>query len=280
MTRYLVYDVFTDRPFGGNPLAIFPDASALPDDQLQPIARAFNYSETTFVFPPRDPAHTARVRIFTPTMEIPFAGHPTIGTALALRAGGAGDRLTLELGVGPIPCRCSDAGAEFATQVPLEHVSDPATDLVARALSLPARAIRTDVHAPIQASLGLPFVIAQLTDRAALSAASPDLAAIRDGAGTHPVGHDFSLYAYVRNGDTIHARMFAPLDNIPEDAATGSAAATVTALLAKLTGMAQTLTIHQGIEMGRPSVITTRSDDTAVYVAGQAVPIMEGRLVF
>jgi trans-2,3-dihydro-3-hydroxyanthranilate isomerase len=106
---YLVYDVFTAAAFGGNQLAVFPDARGLPEDRLQAITREFNFSEVTFVYPPEDPAHTARVRIFTPSREVPFAGHPTIGTAIALYDLGRGSDLVLELGVGPIPCH--DAGA-------------------------------------------------------------------------------------------------------------------------------------------------------------------------
>ncbi|WP_370310721.1 PhzF family phenazine biosynthesis protein, partial [Salipiger bermudensis] len=100
MTAYFVYDVFTDAPFGGNQLAIFPDATTLAEDSLQTIAREFNFSETTFVYPPQNPENTAKVRIFTPTMEIPFAGHPTVGTAVALHALGRPADMVLELGVG------------------------------------------------------------------------------------------------------------------------------------------------------------------------------------
>ena len=117
MTDYLVYDVFTDAPFGGNPLAVIPDATALPEVRLQAIAREFNFSETTFVFPPDDPSCDAKVRIFTPTMEVPFAGHPTIGTATALHAlARVGDDMVLQLGVGPIPVAIRDGVARFTKQ--------------------------------------------------------------------------------------------------------------------------------------------------------------------
>ena len=112
MSRYLVYDVFTDTRFGGNQLAVFPDATDLPEADLQAIAAEFNFSEVTFVYPPENPAHTARVRIFTPTMEIPFAGHPVIGTAIALADAGHGPDMVLELGVGPLPCRVDTAVCE------------------------------------------------------------------------------------------------------------------------------------------------------------------------
>ncbi|MBA86043.1 MAG: phenazine biosynthesis protein, partial [Rhodobacteraceae bacterium] len=225
MTRYLVLDVFTDQPFGGNQLAVIPDARALPQARLQQIAREFNFSETTFVYPPRDPAHTARVRIFTPTMEIPFAGHPTIGTAVALAQMGHGPEMMLELGIGPLRAHATEGAARFTTSAPLQILAQPEPALVARALGLPGAALRPETHAPALASLGLPFVLTELTDREALSRIVTDSAAFREGAARYPGALDFAIMAYVREGQTVHARMFAPLDNIPEDPATGSAAA-------------------------------------------------------
>jgi len=154
MTNYLVYDVFTDTAFGGNQLAVIPDASALPEGDLQKIAREFNFSETTFVFPATDPAHTAKVRIFTPTMEIPFAGHPTIGTAIALRELGHTGNMVLELGIGPIPCSFDGKTASFTISAALEQIAQPDTALVAAALGLTSEQISTTTHAPVQASLG------------------------------------------------------------------------------------------------------------------------------
>ena len=273
--RYLVYDVFTDETFGGNPLASFPDATPLPDDALQKIAREFNFSETTFVTPPADPAHRARVRIFTPTQEIPFAGHPTIGTALALATedGMSEGDLVLELGVGPIPCKVDNGTAQFVTEHPLEITARPEADLVARCVGLTAADL---AGPPVQASLGLPFVFAELRTRDLLSKASPVESVFAEALPRYPVGHDFSCYYYVRDGETVHARMFAPLDNIPEDPATGSAAATLTALLQKESGAPLSLTIEQGVDMGRPSRILSHSDGQAVKIKGQAVRVMEG----
>lgn len=278
MTAYLVYDVFTDRPFGGNQLAVFPDAEALPQDRLQAIAAEFNFSEVTFVYPPGDLRHGAKVRIFTPTQEIPFAGHPIIGTAVALTDLGFPAEMTLELGVGPIPCTVAAGRASFTTAVPLTRDGAPDTALVARVLSLSPAQIVTEVHAPVQAGLGLSFVIAQVADRAALSACQPDVAAMREGAASHPGSLDFATLAYVAEGDTIHARMFAPLDNIPEDPATGSAAAALAALLQDVTGRPQDLAIHQGVDMGRPSLIFATADARGVTIAGHAVKVMEGRI--
>ena len=278
MTRYITLDVFSDRPFGGNQLAVIPDASALPEAALQQIAREFNYSETTFVYLPEDPAHTARVRIFTPTMEVPFAGHPTIGTAVALAMAGHGPDMVLELGVGPLPCHAADGTARFTTRAALEIIGHPDPDLVARALGLPRDRIATHSHAPVMATLGLPFVLTELADRAALSDIITDVAAFRDGAARYPATLDFPQFAYVRYGETIHARMFAPLDNIPEDPATGSAAATLAAYLARQEGRDLSLRLHQGDDMGRPSVIELQTGGAAVTVAGKAVPMMEGLL--
>ena len=282
MTHYVVYDVFTTQPFGGNQLAVIPDAAAIPETDLQKIAREFNFSETTFVYPPSDPAHTAKVRIFTPTMEVAFAGHPTIGTAIALRDRGHTGDMVLELGVGPIPCRFDGDTASFTTSAPLERISEPETALVAAALGLPETALTSATHSPIQCSLGLTFVIAELSDRESLAACAPSMDAIRKGAAKYPAGLDFAIYAYVRNGDQIDARMFAPLDDIPEDPATGSAAATLAALLTEQLKQPQNLSIIQGVDMGRPSVIaaTTRHVmPVPVTISGNAVRMMEGKLV-
>ena len=276
--EYLVYDVFKATAFGGNQLAVFPDAGDLPEDRLQAITREFNFSEVTFVYPPKDPAHTARVRIFTPTREVPFAGHPTIGTAIALHDLGCGSDLVLELGVGPIPCHVGETGAAFTTPVPLEMIAQPAPSLVAEALGLPVAAIRTDRHAPVQASLGLAFVLVELADRAALAAAQPVIEACRRGAALHPAGLDFAIFAYVRNGEAVEARMFAPLDNMPEDPATGSASAALGAFLARLPDGPQRLAISQGVDMGRPSQIGVSVGAGGVTVTGQAVKTMAGRL--
>ncbi|MBT8408453.1 MAG: PhzF family phenazine biosynthesis protein, partial [Alphaproteobacteria bacterium] len=267
----------------GNPLAVIPDASALPEDRLQKIAREFNFSETTFVYPPQDARHTARVRIFTPTMEVPFAGHPTIGTAIALCDLGRGSDLVLELGVGPIPCRVDAGAAEFITTHPLQvtHSIDVAD--CAACLSLPAQDIRTDQHPPVMASVGLGFVLVALTGRDALSRIQTATDAFRQCADKYPSELDFAILAYTRAGDDLQARVFAPLDNIPEDPATGSAAAALTAYLSQREGRSLSLRIAQGVEMGRPSLILARAEAeggavSSVAIGGQAVRVMQGRL--
>ncbi|MBO9472131.1 PhzF family phenazine biosynthesis protein [Shimia sp. R10_1] len=278
MTNYFVYDVFTEAAFGGNPLAVIPDATAVPEEQLQKIAREFNFSETTFVFPPVDPKHTAKLRIFTPTMEIPFAGHPVIGTALALFDEGAGNDLTFELGVGPISCKIDGRQAEFVTTTALDLQAEPDPALVAAALGTRTDNIVFATHPPVMASVGLPFTITQVKSRDVLASLSTDVAAFREGHAKYPSGLDFAQFAYVRDGNQVDARMFAPLDNIPEDPATGSACATLGALLHRIENAPVTLTITQGEDMGRPSKIHVRADETGVTVAGSAVRVMSGQL--
>ena len=289
MTEYLVYDVFTDTPFGGNQLAVIPDATALKETDLQRIAAEFNFSEVTFVYPPKDRAHTARVRIFDPANELPFAGHPTIGTAIALSDLGADDDMVLELGVGPIPCKVTKgmpATAEFTTTVPLEKLDIIDVALIADCLSLPKEAIKTQNHPPQRASVGLPFVLIELINLDALAQASPATEAFRRCEQRYPSKVDlFATFAYVRTPSGIQARMFAPLSNIPEDPATGSASAALGAYLTALSGQAQALDIAQGVEMGRPSQIfvsTTMQDGKAssVTVRGSAVRTMQGSFTF
>lgn len=282
--KYCVYDVFTDQAFGGNPLAVVLDAERLTEADLQRVAREFNFSETTFVYPPNDPQHTAKVRIFTPVAELPFAGHPTIGTATALRdLGRGGDEMVLELGVGPIPVSFQKGWAEFQTTVPLKTAAAPSAEDVAACIGLDAGRVRTDRHAPVFAGVGLDFVIAELQSQADLEASSPDLAAFRRTAGD---SYDrLPLLVYVRTGGDIAARMFAPLHGVLEDPATGSAAAALSAWLGRLDGVSQSFEIAQGVEMGRPSRISAgvtveSGESVAVTIAGQAVKVMEGRLTF
>ena len=273
--QYFVYDVFTDTPFGGNQLAVIPDATGLSDTDMLTIAREFNFSETSFVLPPDDPNHTARVRYFTPTRELPFAGHPTIGTAIMLSDLGNDADMVLELGVGPLVAKAKDGAASFVTEHPLEIKGAPDMTLVARAIGCAPDDILSQ---PVLASLGGDFVFAQLKDRKTLSALSPNLDAMREGTAQFPGNHDFAVYPWVDEGDVIHARMFAPLDGIPEDPATGSAAAPLAALLCKWRGAPVDITIHQGDDMGRPSRIKLIAEPGRVTVAGRAVKVMEGRL--
>lgn len=281
MTHYLVYDVFTDTAFGGNPLAIIPQADDLPESVLQQIAREFNFSETTFVFAPRDAGTDARVRIFTPSRELDFAGHPTIGTAVALNAlGKAGEVMALELGVGPIQVVVDGSHARFVTQVPLSTQAAPEQAKLAACLSLDESAIRTDRHAPIIAGLGTDFVLIEVTDAATVNAAAPDIDAFRQAA-TDP--GRLAIFFYARSGPKIEARMFSPLGGILEDPATGSASAALAAYLGTLEGSSAKFDISQGVKMGRPSEISAEvvmkdGQLVEVAIAGQAVKVMEGQL--
>lgn len=275
MTDYLVYDVFTDRPFGGNQLAILPDARALDEADLQRIAREFNFSETTFVLPPETRGHSARVRIFTTTEELPFAGHPTIGTAIALAELRGDTDMVLELGVGPIPCRCDGNRAEFDTEQPLRVLGTLPDQTAAACLSLEPACIRGPVEI---ATLGLPFVFAELDSPDALARASGNLAAHQQAAADHPDIPHFAIFAWVDTGAGLRARMFAPLLGVPEDPATGSACATLGAMLTARRKAPQRLSIAQGVEMGRPSQIDITTQGNRVTVAGQAVKVMTGTL--
>ena len=278
MTHFVVYDVFTDTPFGGNQLAILPDGEGVKPDRLQTIAAEFGYSETVFVFPPDDLRHTAKLRIFTPRNELDFAGHPIIGTAVALSRLGFPTDMTLETGVGPILCEVTGDRAAFVTTQPLVRDAEPAIDLVARVLGLAASHIDTRVHPPVQAGLGTAFTLVRLTDREALARCRPDVAAMRAAAEAHPARLGFATLAYVAEGDRLHARMFAPLDGIQEDPATGAAVAALAVLLVEILGP-QDLTVHQGEDMGRPSVIHAQADAGQVRIAGAACQTMEGQLV-
>ena len=283
MTSYVIYDVFTNVHFGGNPLAVIPDAGALREEDLQRIAREFNLSETAFVFPPDAPGADAKVRIFTPKQELPFAGHPTIGTAIALyNLGRVPAEMTLALKVGPIPVSVDGGKARFVTRVPLETWEMP-LDVVAASAGLSADAIRTDRHAPVIASVGMTFAIAELRDPETLAAARPQTDAFRAFEPNWPTDTHYDLLLYVRDGNSLRARMFAPLDGIPEDPATGSAAAALAAYLGNLTGQSLDLIVEQGIEMGRPSRIEARVEvrdgrPVSVGIAGEAVQIMAGQL--
>lgn len=292
MLDFETWDVFTETPFSGNPLAIVRGADGLSAAQMQIIAREFNLSETIFVMAPGNAAHTARVRIFFPTAEIPFAGHPTIGCAIALSglAGPGPDAevsLVLEEEAGLVPVRVGRRDgrvrAEFtAPVVPfgLEGRADPA--LCAAALGLAA--IGTPGHPGPGLWQGGPgFLYVPLPDLAALAAARPHEPAwsrLMADAGVD------SAWCYVATGDGYRARMFSPGAGIPEDPATGSASAIFAAELHARGLLAEgetAVSILQGVEMGRPSAIAVTAVVqagalTAVRVAGAAVAIARGRI--
>ena len=282
---FVTLDVFTDQRFGGNPLAVFPDAAGLDTETMQALAREFNLSETAFVLPPDDPADTARVRIFTPQAELPFAGHPNVGTAWVL-AGLGRDRdgvLRFEEQAGLVEVMVERrggqvAGCRVAAPQPLSLADAPAPgDLAACAGLAPG-----DVSAATVASVGTAAVFAAVPPEA-LERAAPDAAAFRATAARWP-GHarHFLLYLYARNGNVVRARSFAPLYGVNEDPATGSAGAALAALLLHQDGGdTLALDIRQGVEMGRPSQMQAGAErdadgDIRAWVGGRCVPVLRG----
>lgn len=290
--RYHTLDVFTDRLFGGNPLAVFTDARGISDAQMQAVARELNLSETVFVLPP-EAGGTRRVRIFTPGSELPFAGHPTVGTAILLVALGevpaqeGETEVVLEEGVGPVPVRVRVRGgspdfAQLTAAQPPVVGPAPAREELAALLGL-APADLSDDWEPAMASAGVGFTVIPLRDVAALGRARLDLTAWErvlahtDAPGVYPV-------VPAAPGETVRVRMFAPAMGIPEDPATGAAAAALAGYLAR-DAQQGTLrwTVEQGEEMGRPSTIYLEAD---VYngivlrsrVGGSAVMVSEGTM--
>lgn len=290
--RYVTIDVFTDRAFGGNPLAVVLDAGGLSTARMQAIAREFNYSETTFVLPPANPAHTAQVRIFTPTFELPFAGHPNVGTALVLaaRATPAPSRLVFEEAAGLVAMEIALAdgrpvAAELTAPKPFAQGGTAPAAAVAAALGLPVSAMRADAHPPTVGSVGAAFLFAELASRAALAEMRPSIEMLQPLlAGLGAVG----AFAYTRDGADAqrdaHARMFFPGNGLLEDPATGSAAVALVAFLATLAPAGDldlALRIGQGDDCGRPSLLRTRAVKrggavVAAHVGGQGVEMMRG----
>jgi trans-2,3-dihydro-3-hydroxyanthranilate isomerase len=289
MTRrfpFVTVDVFTDRRFGGNQLAVFPDARGISDAEMQALAAEFNLSETTFVLPPADAANTARVRIFNRTAEMPFAGHPNVGTGyvLADRAWDGVLRFEEIAGLVEVRVERDTAGAVIGTTIaaPQPLTLGPAmpVGLLANCIGLPEAEVLTGAHEPVVASVGNPFVIAELVP-AALTRAVPNLAAFRAAAAAFPAGGRLALYLYARNEAGLRSRMFAPLSGTVEDAATGSAATPLAALLLSLGGEAEArFEIRQGVEMGRPSLLRARAwraaDGIRAAVGGGCVPVLRG----
>jgi trans-2,3-dihydro-3-hydroxyanthranilate isomerase len=287
--RFVTVDVFTDRRFGGNPLAVFPDARGLSDAEMQALAAEFNLSETTFVLPPEDPAHTARVRIFNRQSEMPFAGHPNVGTGFLLAQEGHDreGRLAFEEIAGLVEVVVErDAagtvrGATIAAPQPLSLGTRFEAGPIAACAGLEATAIRTGAHPPVQAGTGNHFVIAEVAPEA-LARARPDAGAFRRIAAEHPALEGrVALYLYAREENGVRARMFAPLHGTEEDAATGSAATPLAALLLSLSSEAAArLDIRQGVEMGRPSLLRTTArraaDGIHATVGGGCVPVLRG----
>ncbi|MCU0284703.1 MAG: PhzF family phenazine biosynthesis protein [Candidatus Nanopelagicales bacterium] len=305
--RFVTCDVFTDTRFGGNPLAVLPDARGLTGAQMQQVAREFNYSESTFVLP-AERGGDRRVRIFTPTREVPFAGHPNVGTAFVLaRLGELGAfpeprTVVFEEDAGDVPVEVTPVGEGlFSCQLRAPEAvrlgPELPVDLAAAALGIDPADVVTRTHGPRVASVGLPFIVVEVVGLVALGRARADLTALERLAAA--AGGTADIHVYVRTPAAADAasqpvpglappdlrtRMFAPFDGVPEDPATGSANAALAGLLASLDpGPRGTFAwrIAQGVEMGRPSVLSVRAEKadgivTGVWVAGEAVQVSEG----
>ncbi len=292
--RYATADVFTTEPLGGNPVAVVLDAEGLASAQMQALAAEFNYVETTFVLPAAELGHTARVRIFTPDREVPFAGHPNIGTAFILAreqvlAGGPlPDRFVFEQKAGLVEIdlmheRGSIVGADLLSPRPLARHATVNAATAASCLGLAGGDVSVAAHEPQVVSVGLPFLVVELASREALRRARPDRRAYD---GLFPLDGARSVYAYTRDAGQdaahdradLHSRMFTW--RMVEDPATGSATAAVAALLADVHGADMRLRVRQGEDMGRPSTLLTRSvsrgGSIMARVGGRCAPMFSG----
>jgi trans-2,3-dihydro-3-hydroxyanthranilate isomerase len=282
---FVTLDVFTDRRFGGNPLAVFTDATGLSPAQMQALAAEMNLSETTFILPPENPAHTARVRIFNRTAEMPFAGHPSVGTGYVLAQRGHDGVLKLEVPAGVVEVRIerdsaeTPIGAVIAAPKPLSHGVEVDVETIAACAGLDPTDIVVANHRPVEASVGISFIFAEVSP-AALAAASPNLTAFRLAA-ERLTAERMSLHLYASEPGKIRARMFAPLSGTYEDAATGSANAALAALLLSLTADGSgKYEVSQGVEMGRPSRLrltaSREADGIRATVGGGCIPVFRG----
>jgi trans-2,3-dihydro-3-hydroxyanthranilate isomerase len=297
--KFYTCDVFTEERFGGNQLAVFPKASGLSDRQMQQITREFNYSETAFVLP-AEAGQTRKVRIFTPAQEIPFAGHPNVGTAFVLATIGELGELrstqivTFEEQAGLVPIQIETANGkvtscELTAPAELSLGETVPVELVAAAVSLDAKDIATEAHPPQLVSVGLPFVMVELHNRAALERVKINTAGfekVRDHLAGEAVRASIYLYTKATGELNLRARMLAPLSGVPEDPATGSATCAVVGLLAQLNEKPTDsikLRIAQGVEMGRPSLLSARAEKVeavvrSTHVGGACVLVSEGTI--
>ncbi|MEL6919648.1 MAG: PhzF family phenazine biosynthesis protein [Pseudomonadota bacterium] len=295
---YAIYDVFTPDRFEGNPLAVVFDADDLAAERMQAIASEFNLSETSFVCVPDNPVHTAKLRIFTPTKELPFAGHPTVGSAVAhgVRAGAdhsVDQLITFEEKAGVVRCALKNDGAwyaEFDAPVLPRHIEAPLDrDAFALALGLQGDDLYLENHALTVFAAGNCFVFVPVHDLNAMQRIEVDAGAVAALVPTID-GEAAEVYAYCR--ETIdhtcrwHARMFAPHMGIAEDPATGSAAVCFAGVIERFDGMAEgpnVYWIEQGIEMGRPSKIrlevsVKQQQMMGIRIGGHAVKVAEGSI--
>ncbi|TDC20685.1 PhzF family phenazine biosynthesis protein [Streptomyces sp. 8K308] len=271
--EFVIADVFTKRALSGNQLAVFPDARGLSDADMLALTREFDFSETTFVLPPDDPAHTCRVRIFNPAEEMVFAGHPTVGTAAVLAASGraSSGRLVFEEGIGPVPVEVSGSFARFTVTAPYESPEErPDVPAVAAALSLRPE----EVVDCWFGGYGNRFCYVRLPDRATVDRVVVDAAA-RHAALAGAWSDD--LYVFTGEG-RLYARCFLTTPSIPEDPATGSAVTGLVMALAN--GGDLTVTVEQGVAMGRPSLIEAAAHAASggVSIGGHTVVVGQGTI--
>jgi trans-2,3-dihydro-3-hydroxyanthranilate isomerase len=295
--RYRIFDVFTDRPFAGNQLAIVLDSEGLDESAMQVIGREFNLSETVFVLPAENPGHTARVRIFTPAQELPFAGHPTVGAAVCLArerlAGLSGSDdavIVLDEQVGPVRCavKLTESGgfAEFdCPKLPEIAGAGGSKEAIAAALGLAPTEIGFENHVPSFWSAGVPYYLVPVRNMAVLAKAGPGSAAWAPAFGRE------AAFLYTRETEghdhSFRARMFAPEIGIAEDPATGSAVAAFAGAIREFDALpdgSHARIVEQGFDMGRPSLIRLEMTVaagalTAVRIGGDAVLVMEGTLL-
>ncbi|MGN6377635.1 MAG: PhzF family phenazine biosynthesis protein [Gaiellales bacterium] len=273
--HFQILDVFTDTPLAGNQLAVFPNATEVPEHLLQPLAREINFSETVFVYPPMDPANTARIRIFVPVAEVPFAGHPVLGTAVALAAQRNLSELRLETGQGVVPVTVT--GTHGSMRQPLPSVAPYANaEGLLQALGVQTSELPVEVY-----DNGLEHVYVTLPSVADVLAIRPNTTALVDLEPDSDGVVGFNCMAGA--GDRYTTRMFAPADGVAEDPATGSAAGPLACHLARhgRIGWGQQITISQGEVIGRPSTLLARAEGSAegitgVEVAGDAVLVGDG----
>ena len=293
--EYYICDVFTQQKFSGNQLAVITDAEGLSDHDMQNIAREFNFSESTFVFP-SEKKNTRKVRIFTPRSEVPFAGHPNIGTAFILAETGIfGDfaqsiDVVFEEKAGNVPIKINKDHSgyiwcELSAPAPLSLGKVATVDLASEVLSIEAGDINVTTHYPQVASVGLPFLFVELQSLEALSQAQIDLTKLQ-----RLLQEGFPSYIHIYCRDVkdfdIRCRMFAPLDGVPEDPATGSANAALIALLRhcdQRSDLEDKWKISQGSEIGRPSVLHGRAQKiggtvTEVNLGGYSVMVCKGTI--
>jgi trans-2,3-dihydro-3-hydroxyanthranilate isomerase len=273
--RYVIADVFTDTPLAGNQLAVFTDAREIPEDMLQSLAREMNFSETVFVFAKEGDGH-ARIRIFTPTIEIPFAGHPTLGTAFVLAAPLQLGEIRLETGVGVVSVKLEREGARIVfgrmgQPIPTVESYENEADLL-DALGVDRSELPVEVY-----DNGLRHVYVALPSEDAVAALKPDLARLAELPAV------LGINTFAGSGSRWKTRMFAPGDGVPEDPATGSAAGPLALHLARhgRIDFGDEIEISQGAEIGRPSRLYARAEGSAervenVEVGGSAVIVARG----